>query len=141
MPAPLTLMAARDAVQAQLAAHLPLLRCYDTVPAIVNPPAAVITPNTGALANYEVVMSSSITEWSIRVVLIVATGVDRTAQDAMDSYISPTGTLSVPAAIRSDPSLGGVAEWAVIKSAERYGLMNYGGTDYLGCELVIEVSG
>src|SRR5690348_11178606 len=140
MPAPLTLLAARDAVQAQLSAQLPGLRCHDTVPPTVNPPAAVVSPATGALANYEVAMSSALTEWSIRVVLIVGTSVDRAAQDAMDAYTSPVGALSVPAAIRSDPTLGGVAEWAVVKSAERYGVMSYGGVDFLGCELLVTVS-
>jgi hypothetical protein len=47
----------------------------------------------------------------------------------------------VIAAVRADPTLGGQVEWCVVNTAERYGTMTYGGVDFLGCELICEVSG
>jgi hypothetical protein len=135
-----TLSQARTALASQLQALFPDLRVSEKVPPQVNPPAAIIAPNTSDLADYEQAMSSDLVLWYLRVVLIVSRASDMNAQDIMDGYLSTTGDTSIPAAIRSDPTLGGAAEWAEVKNAQRYGNMNYNGVDFLGCELVIEVS-
>lgn len=125
---------------AQLAALVPSLRVSATIPGVVNVPAAIVSPATGDLASYEVAQSSDLALWYIRIVLIVGRADEANAQNALDSYISAMGDLSVPAAIRSDPTLGGQVEWAELKSAQRYGSLQYNGVDYLGVELTVEVS-
>lgn len=131
---------ARNALQAQLTTRLPTLRVSAIVPPQVNPPALVVAPATGTLADYEQVISSDLVLWYMRIVLIVGRADDTQAQSTMDSLISTSGALSVPAAIRFDPTLGGQVEWAELKSADRYGNMSYNGVDFLGCELTVEVS-
>ncbi len=135
-----TLSQARTALANQLAVLMPSLRVSETVPGQINPPAAIVAPNTSDLVDYEQAMSSNLALWYLRVVLVVGRAVEDAAQDLLDQYLSTTGSLSVVAAIRSDPSLGGTVEWAEVKNAQRYGNLNYAGVDYLGVELTVEVS-
>lgn len=136
----LTLEEARQVLADQLDTTLDWLRASPQVPSQINPPAAVVAPNTSDLADYEQVLSSDIVMWYLRVVLIVGRVNDQAAQSLMDEMISATGPKSVVHAIHQDMTLGGQVEWAVVKTAQRYGNMTYNGVDYLGCELVVEVS-
>ena len=136
-----TLTEIRDALAAQISALVPGLRTAATVPATINPPVAVITPNPAALINYLEVLSSTVATWTMRVYIIVGTVSDRSAQTMLDAFLAPTGGSSVPAAINSDPTLGGVVEYAVPTAAQRYGELQYAGIAYLGCEILVDVSG
>ncbi len=136
-----TLTEIRDALAAQISALVPGLRTAATVPGTINPPVAVVTPNPAALINYLEVMNSELATWTMRVYIIVGTVSDRSAQTMLDNFLAPTGDSSVPAAINSDQTLGGVVEYAVPTAAQRYGEIVYGGVSYLGCEILVDVSG
>ncbi len=136
-----TLTEIRNALAAQIDALVPGLRTAATVPGTVNPPVAVITPNPAALINYLEVMGSGLATWTMRVYIIVGTVSDRSAQAKLDGFLSPTGEASIPAAVNADPTLGGVVEYAVCTTAQRYGEIVYAGVSYLGCEILVDVSG
>lgn len=135
-----TLGAARAAVADQLAAELPGVTVYGTIPGTVTVPAVIVAPATGQLADYEQAVSSDLALWSVRLVLLAGMVNLETAQNAMDDMLSTTAATSVPAAIRADPTLGGMAEYAEVRTASRYGQMSWNGIQYLGAELAMVVS-
>lgn len=137
-----TLSDIRVALATQVAAQIPGLRATEEVPAAINPPCAVIGPNTGTFAEYEVTMGpdQAVVNWTLRVYLILSYVNVVTAQQQLDAYLSPVGDQSVMQAVNADPTLGGVADFAVVARAQRYGLVNYNGVDYLGAEVLVDVS-
>lgn len=135
-----TLSQARTALQAQIATAIPTLRTYATVPGTISTPAAIVSPDPSELADYEQAQSSDLVLWYVRVVLLAGMVNLATAQNTMDDLLSTTSDTSVVAAVRSDPTLGGLVEWAEVKTAQRYGTLSYSGVDYLGVELSVEIS-
>ena len=135
-----TLTEIRDALAQQIDNLVPGLRTASTVPGTINPPVAIVTPNQSGLINYQEIMSSGLATWTMRVYIIVGAVSDRNAQTTLDGFLSPEGESSVPSAIASDPTLGGVVEYAVCTSAQKYGELQYAGVSYLGCEISVEAS-
>jgi hypothetical protein len=104
----------------------------------INPPMAVIAPQTGSLIRYQQTMDGE-TDYSLRAIILVSEGDSASGQDAMDGYLSPVGTNSVHAAVQRDPTLGGQVSYCAVIEATAYGLMNWNGQDYLACSLVLNV--
>ena len=71
--------------------------------------------------------------------MLVSEADSTTGQDSLDAYLSPTGSLSVYAAIQADPTLGGQVSYAAVIEATAYGLMNWNGVDYLAVSLVLNI--
>ena len=135
-----TFSEARAALAAQLAAKLPDLHVYAAVPGTITVPAVIVAPATGGLADYEQAESSDLVAWSLRVIMLAGMVNLAVAQGELDDLLSTTAATSVVAAIRTDPTLGGLAEYAEVRTASRYGQMSYNGIDFLGAELSIAVS-
>lgn len=127
----------RDGIKARLAT-ISGLRTHDTVPSTVTPPAAVVAPASDVFITYDVAMGG-IHDLAFTVTLVVSKAWDRTAQDLLDSFIDPSGSRSVFAAMESDPTLGGLVADASVRTVGNYGLITWGDTQYLGCEFTVEV--
>lgn len=138
-----TLTQVRTALANQISAKITGLRTTDTVPSTINPPVAVVGPSTGTFALYEVTMPPNqyTINWTLRIYVIVSRAEQAGAQKKLDAYITPSGALSIPAAINADPTLGGVVDFAEPVRLQRYGLVTYNGVDYLGAEIIVEASG
>ena len=104
----------------------------------VNPPMAVVAPQTGSLIRYSVTMDSE-TDYTLRAIILVSQGDSTDGQDALDAYLSPVGANSVYAAVQADPTLGGKVSYCVVIEAAGYGLTNWNGVDYLACSLTLNV--
>ena len=104
----------------------------------VNPPMAVVHPQTGSLIRYSATMDAE-TDYSLRVIMLVSEGDSANGQDLMDAYLSPVGTQSVYAAVQKDETLGGQVSYCAVIEATGYGLTNWNGVDYLACSLVLNV--
>lgn len=126
----------RDALKGRLAT-IDGLRCHDTVPKQVVVPAAVVTP-ADPFITYDVAMGA-IHDLTFSVVLVVSDAWTRTAQDALDAYIDPTGAQSVYKAFEDDPTLGGLVADVAVRSVGNYGAITWGDVQYLGCEFTVEV--
>lgn len=61
------------------------------------------------------------------------------AQTALDAYLSPTGTNSIPAAIKADPRLGNAVDSTSVSGGEDYGLVEIGGSNMLAGAVEVEV--
>jgi len=104
----------------------------------VNPPMAVIAPQTGSLIRYNVSTDGE-TDYSLRAVILVSEGDSASGQDLMDAYLSPVGANSVHAAVQKDETLGGQVSYCAVIEATGYGLMNWNGVDYLACSLILNI--
>lgn len=132
------LVAVRDGLATRLAA-ISGLRVYDTVPDSVAVPAAVVTIAPGDFLDYDVTLSDGADNLHFSVLLLVSKASERAGQDQLDGYLAPTGASSVKAALEGDNTLGGVSQWVAVSSARNYGYRTVGDTEYLGCELAIDV--
>jgi hypothetical protein len=73
------------------------------------------------------------------VALIVSRAADSVrAIEAIDPYVDPDNPLSVHAALRSDPTLGGRAVAGVARWSQFDGSYLYGDTEYAGVTFEIE---
>ena len=133
-----TFPAVRQAVADYLAAHITGLRATANRFSQVNPPMAVIAPQTGTLIRYSTTMDGE-TDYSLRAIILVSEGDSTSGQDLLDAYLSPTGSQSVYAAVQADPTLGGAVSYAVVVEAAGYGLTNWNGVDFLACSLVLNI--
>jgi hypothetical protein len=65
----------------------------------------------------------------------------RSSQQALFSYLAPTGTRSIPAALYGDTTLGGVAEEVKVLGGVRPpAVTDTAGGQLLGCALEVEVT-
>lgn len=115
------------------------LRVHDTVPDTVSPPAAVVRPDQGTFLTYDTTMGGESHDYLFVVTVLVAGGVDRAAQEAVDAYLATSGARSIHAALEADPELGGVADDAHVSSARNYGPVTFAGVDYFGADLLVQV--
>jgi hypothetical protein len=132
-----TFAAVRQAVATYLTTSIGLRATANRFGAI-SPPMAVIAPVTGSLIRYAQTFDSE-TDYSLRAIILVSEGDSAGGQDTLDAYLSPTGALSVHAAVQLDPTLTGAVSYCAVVEATGYGLQNWNGVDYLGCSLVLTV--
>jgi hypothetical protein len=129
------------AVRAAVAAYLTTAAGLRATPnrfGQINPPMAVIMPQTGTFIRYSVTLDGE-TDYTLRAIILVSEGDSASGQDLIDTYLSPVGTSSVYAAVQKDPTLGGQVSYAAVIEATAYGLMNFQGIDYLAAHLILNV--
>ena len=129
----------RTALAAQIDAAGTGLRVSTYAQGSISPPAAVILPSQGTFTDYDVSFEQGVATYEMRVVLLVSEGSDRAGTELLDSFLEPTGALSIRAIIAADPKLGGVVHYAVAKSVQRYGMLEWAGLQYLAAEVLVEV--
>jgi len=131
-----TLTAVRDALAAYLSANISGLRSVASRLGDINVPCAVVMPETGLFADYQVSMDGQV-DYHLRVIVLASAGDSETGQDVLDGYLATSGSGSVWAAVRADPTLGGVVAYAQVVQATGYGLMNFSGVDYLAASIIV----
>ena len=106
-----------SAVRSGLATRLATiagLRCFDYIPDGLTPPAAVVEP-------LEVTFDESMVRGSdyFRAYILVIVGrmSERSANDALDTYLAGSGVGSVKAAIEADKTLGGACSTLQVTGA------------------------
>jgi hypothetical protein len=131
------LTAVRNALAAQITSQTGLRAAGQAHDSVVVP-AAVVVPGNPVIT-YGATMDGTVTA-SLVVLVLVSYAVSPAAQQALDAYLGVGGPgTSVPDAIAADPTLGGLVEWAVPVSVSSYGLVQWGGVDYLGARLAVSV--
>jgi len=129
--------AIRTAIATQLDT-IPGLRATGTAPGQVNPPIAIVTPNTtGMFITYGETFDGAVS-LAFQVYLLVSTASDRTAQALLDGYCNATGTQSVLACLQATPTLGGLVDYTAVIGAESYGNVDWNGVTYLGAIFTIQ---
>lgn len=104
------------------------LTVYKRVPGQINPPAAVIAPDS---VEYDTDFEHGAT-YRLPVQVLVQLGEWDSAQQQMDGFVAHDGTAVL--AINDDTTVE-----ARVLSMEGYGLTSFAGVDYLGAALIVEV--
>jgi hypothetical protein len=112
------------------------LRTGATIPANVNPPFAIIQPTS---ADYHQSFRNGMTTYNFTLTLVVGLASERSAQNALDGYCSPTGSSSIRGAIESDRTLSGKAFDCTVSGMRNYGSISLGDNQYLAAEFDLVV--
>jgi hypothetical protein len=113
------------------------LRTAATVPDQINPPIAVVMPNS---ITYDLAFArSGGDEYEFLVMVIVGRVDERSAQNKLDAYCSGSGASSIKTAIEKDKTLGGKAFDCRVSSLRGYQQVTVGDVVYLSAEFVVQV--
>jgi hypothetical protein len=108
-------------------ATIPGLRAYAQQPDNINAPFA--WPMLDSITYNGAMRGGLVTH--IFVSVVVGRSAERTAQTALDGYLSYEGTTSVRAALEADRSLGGVVQNLLVESASNISTMDGNDATYL----------
>ncbi len=137
-------MASLSAIRSALATQITAQTGLRTLPEardVISPPVAVILPGQ-PLATYGGTMDGVLTI-NLRVLIAISDAPpNEKVQRALDAYLGigvSSGTSSIPAAIQSDPTLGGVVHFAIPMNASSYGRISYNDIIYFGSRLDVSI--
>jgi hypothetical protein len=105
----------------------------------VNPPAAIVTLQPGA--NFTTQTFEGSGQYNLRITLLAAAGSDESADALLDAWLSTRGDpeVSILSALAANPNLGGACDWCVVSGVHGYGWIEWGGIQYLGCNLLVSI--
>jgi fructose-specific phosphotransferase system IIC component len=113
------------------------LRTSPTIPDNINPPIAVVVPQS---ISYDTAFArSGGDEYEFIVTVIVGRVDERSAQNRLDSYCSGTGASSIKTAIEKDKTLGGKALTLRVTDLRNYTQVSIADATYLAAEFVVQV--
>lgn len=131
-------MATNEAIREGIATRLetiPDFQVYARPPGSIVVPAGVVRRRS---TQYDVSFDGLVdTRWGVTVFVSFAN--TDVGTEELDKYLSPEGVYSIAAAIKAEPTLGGVVDYAHVSGAEGEKVTNYAGADYLSVEFVIEI--
>ncbi len=99
-------------------------------------PAFAIFP---AGTEYNQAMARGLDRWTFTVQAIVSASVDQGGQQQLDSYLAPSGSTSVRAALEADRTLGGAVQNLQVTGVSGYVLYADAQPPALGAEWTVEV--
>lgn len=123
----------RDGLKANLAT-ITGLRTADTVPDNPNPPIAIVLPQS---VQYDNAFQHGMNTYNFSVLVIVQRPAERSAQNALDAFVSGTGNNSIKRAIESDKTLGGKAFDVRVTDLRNYGDVTIGEINYFSAEFIV----
>lgn len=101
----------------------------------VNPPMALVLPQPQQVLRFDTLGGGI--SYLLRIILLVSYVEDLSSQLLMDSYLASTGTSSIAAALKANPTLSGAVDYCNVDSVRGYGLMDWAGQQYLGSQLLV----
>jgi hypothetical protein len=110
------------------------LRTTPTIPDNPNPPIAVILPQG---VEYDNTFGRGMNTYTFAVTVIVGRVSERSGQNALDAYVSSTGSASIKLAIESDKTLNGKAFDLRVTDSRNYGELTVGEVTYLSAEFTV----
>ncbi len=126
----------RDNLKARLAT-ISGMRCYDTIPDSINVPAAIV----GMLDfEFDMTMLRGADKATLDIIVVTGRMSERSAQNALDSYLTGTGSTSVKTVVEANPTLSGACQTLRVTTATS-GTLQVGGIDYLAYRFRTELIG
>jgi hypothetical protein len=110
------------------------LRTTPTIPDNPSPPIAVILPQG---VEYDNTFGRGMNTYTFAVTVIVGRVSERSGQNALDAYVSSTGSSSIKLAIESDKTLNGKAFDLRVTDSRNYGELTVGEVTYLSAEFTV----
>jgi hypothetical protein len=125
----------KTAIKTAIEANLTGIPCYTRVPGSPEIPCAFVVPKTGS---YLINFPGSKVQVEFDVTLLLAKGdLLENVQDKLDTYLLPTGTGSMKAAIMATACAGN-ADWVRVTGFD-YGGFTFSGVEYLGAKWHVQV--
>jgi hypothetical protein len=112
---------------------------YSEVPGQIKVPAIVLEEDG---LDWDLDMGDGADEIQIVATVLLKTNQTLGAQRSLRSFLSrkpSAGSVRLKAALKANQTLGGRVSYAHMRTVRRFGLINFGGVDYQGAEIVIEV--
>lgn len=135
-----TLLQIKDGIKDRLdslnTATTKRLSCYSVEPASPHYPCAWPFLRS---AEYDATFDGAML-WTFSINVAIGTGDTGQAQVNLMPFLAPTGSSSIKAAFDADPTLGGAADYAVLRRIEAVGTISVAGQNALGAVLVLEVA-
>ena len=128
----------RDGLKTTLENNITGLRVYDIVPDYsINFPVAIVLPTS---ITFGLAMQRGTDLYNFDILVAVQRGESRTAQDALDLYITGAGSSSLRQAIFNNRTLGLDNTDATITGVSNYAAdVNLNGIDAIGANVSLEV--
>lgn len=101
------------------------------------PAGAVGLPDS---IDYDTTMARGIDSYVFTIRIYVTRAEDRNSQATLGTYLSPTGAMSVKAAVEGDRTLGCTGTDCRVSDAGGIGVYEVGGQNYAGAELIVRVT-
>jgi len=99
-------------------------------------PAVMVATYT---ADYDLALGGG-TTYDFTLYVVLSGNVDRSYQEQIDSYLSPSGSTSIAVAVDADPTLGGVVDFAAVRQVDSSLLqMDFAGVSYAAATVSVEV--
>jgi len=114
------------------------LRVGNFVPDVINPPMAVVEPDSTPVT-FDIAMNRGLDMFRFTVTIIVGRVDERSAQNKLDAYCAGSGSLSVKQAIEYDRTLGGAANDCRVTEISSYGSISANENQYLAAEFSVVV--
>jgi hypothetical protein len=130
-----TIAEMRNGIAANLA-NIAGLRTTTTTPDVINPPVAIVQPQT---VDYDETFQRGMATYTFVVTVIVGRAAERTAQTNLDLFVAQSGSKSVKAAIESDKTLGGKVFDCRVTTLRSYGSTTINDVLYLAGEFTVLV--
>ena len=132
----MTPLTVRDNLKTQLAT-ISGMRCYDTIPDSINVPAAIV----GMLDfEFDMTMLRGADKATLDIIVVTGRMSERSAQNALDSYLSGSGATSVKTVVEANPTLSGACQTLRVTTATS-GSIQVGAIDYLAYRFRTELIG
>lgn len=126
----------RSGIATNLATISGLRTTVDYIPDNINPPYAIIAPNT---VDYDQAFHGGLNTYNFTITVVVGRVDARTAQHNLDAYCAPTGASSIKTAVESDRTLGGEAYDCRVTQMRNYGTIVLNENTYLAAEFDLVV--
>lgn len=126
-------------IRAGLKTRLATITDLQTSDYIVGSPSPPMSMVSSPTMSYNEATSGADT-YQFTIVVVVSRASDTGGQAALDTYLEPTGTNSIVAAVHGDRTLGGTVDDCVV-SGSRPVTAEWAGVEYYQAEFDVEVYG
>lgn len=126
----------REGIASNLSAISGLRTTTNFVPDNINPPYAIVAPNT---VDFDQAFHGGLATYNFTITVVVGRVDTRTAQNSLDAYCAPSGASSIKTAVESDRTLGGNAFDCRVTQMRNYGTIVLNENTYLAAEFDLVV--
>lgn len=101
-----------------------------------TPPIAIVQLNR---VDYDNAFNKGLTIYNFVISVVVGRASERTAQDRLNTFATPSGASSIKLAVQSDRTLGGSAYDVRVSEMQNIGAVLLGGENYLAADFAVQV--
>lgn len=112
------------------------LRASADIPDNPTPPIAIVQLNR---VEYDNAFNKGLTIYNFVISVVVGRASERTAQDRLNAFATPSGASSIKLAVQTDRTLGGSAYDVRVSEMQNIGAVLLGGENYLAADFAVQV--